>query len=91
MELPHEGKTSRGMNDPSTKGKRNLSVLIWMGLACQLAGVILAIASALGISNKDAFYGFLLLTFGMALGGWAGNLLEISERKQRVSKLESRD
>jgi hypothetical protein len=92
MESPHEENASRGvMKELSTKGKRNLGILIWMGLACQLAGVILAIAATTGMSNKDVLHGILFLTFGMALGGWAGNLREITDLKTRVADLEGRD
>ena len=33
------------MNDNQTNGKRNLTILSWMGLACQAFGVLFAATS----------------------------------------------
>lgn len=78
------------MTDKRTKGKRNLLLLIWMGLACQLAGVLLTSAAYADLVDKSPIGGVLLLVFGMALGGWAGNLQEITDLKHRVLELEGR-
>ena len=39
-------------------------------------------------SWKGIIRGMVSVVFGMALGGWVGNVSEISELKQRVSTLE---
>ena len=78
------------MTDKRTKGKRNLLILNWMGLACQLVGVLLTFAAHAGLVDISPVGSFLLLVFGMALSGWAGNLTEITNLKYRVSELEAR-
>lgn len=81
------------MDDKQTGGKRNLTLLIWMGLACQAFGVVFAVGSMISVSNADDTWrgiisGIVMVVFGMALSGWAGNLSEISELKKRVAALE---
>ena len=78
------------MADKRTKGKRNLLILIWMGLACQLAGVLLTFAAYADLVDISPIGGVLLLVFGMALAGWAGNLQEITDLKHQVLELEGR-
>ncbi len=78
------------MTDKRTKGKRDLLFLSWMGLACQLVGVLLAFAALADLVDISPIGGVLFLVFGMALGGWAGNLQEITNLKYRVSELEAR-
>jgi hypothetical protein len=75
------------MTDQRAKGNRNLTIMTWMGLAFQLAGLILMVAD-ISTSNPSAIRGGLLLVFGMALSGWAGNLQQITDLKYRVSELE---
>lgn len=79
------------MKDKHTSGGRNLMILCWMGLACQAVGVFLFIASVLNLKFGSPLGGPLFLTFGMALGGWAGNLREITGLKQRITDLEGRE
>ncbi|MDA1053274.1 MAG: hypothetical protein O3C40_22715 [Planctomycetota bacterium] len=74
----------------SVKGTRNLLILSWLGLGCQAAGVLLVIAGAANLQFGSPLGGPLFLIFGMALGGWASNLSEIIDLKQRVSVLEGR-
>lgn len=76
------------MTDKRAKGKRNLLFLFWMGSACQLAGVLLAFAASAGLVETSPIGGALFVVFGMALSGWAGNLLQITDLKKRVSELE---
>lgn len=75
----------------SETGQRNLLIMVWMGLGCQAAGVVLMLASVMKLSIGNPLGAVLFLIFGMALGGWAGNLREIGDLKQRVAELESRD
>lgn len=83
------------MNDKQTKGKRHLTILSWMGLACQAFGVLFAFGSMIGLvgNAEDAWKGIISgmvsVVFGMALSGWAGNLLQITDLRRRVSDLES--
>ncbi|MCH7726972.1 MAG: hypothetical protein IH991_10890 [Planctomycetes bacterium] len=80
------------MNDKHAKGKRNLIILSWMGLACQPVGLLFAIvftiAAFADLASVSPLGGVVFLVFGMALSGWAGNLLEITDLKKRVSELE---
>jgi hypothetical protein len=82
------------MNDKEVKGQRNLKFLSWMGLTCQACGVVFAFVnivthfSSADNSWRGIISGMVMVVFGMALSGWAGNLLEISALKKRVSKLE---
>lgn len=82
------------MNDRQTRGKRNLTILSWLGLACQAFGVLVAFGSMIGVvgSAEDTWRGIISgmvsVVFGMALSGWAGNLIQITELKNRVAELE---
>ena len=69
---------------------RNLLNLVWMGLGCQAAGVVLALAGAASLPFGKPLEGVLFLIFGMALGGWANNQREIVDLKQRLSAVELR-
>ena len=81
------------MNDKEVKGQRNLKFLSWMGLASQAFGFVFAFGSMIGVFNPEQTWrgiisGMVSVVFGMALSGWAGNLLEISALKKRVATLE---
>jgi hypothetical protein len=66
-----------------------LKFTAWLGLACQAIGVVSAIYnSAIGQSDAAAA-SLIMLVFGIAIGGWAGNLLEIRSLKARVAALEN--
>lgn len=78
------------MNYKQRTGDRNLKLLCWLGLTCQAIGVFLFLAFALKLQFGSAWGGPLFLTFGIAVGGWAGNLLEITGLKRRITELESR-
>jgi len=81
------------MNDKEVKGQRNLKFLSWMGLTCHAFGVVFAFGSMISVFNPDSAWrgiisGMVMVVFGMALSGWAGNLSEISALKKRVLTLE---
>ena len=76
------------MNAKHDKSQRNLAILIYMGWACQLAGVLLTFGSLVGFWGGAALGGALFLVFGMALAGWANNLSQIIDLKKRLSALE---
>ena len=76
------------MTDNRAKGKRNLLILNWLRLACQLVGVVTLFASLAGVLDVSSLGAMSFLVFGMALAGWAGNLQEIVDLKYRVAKLE---
>jgi hypothetical protein len=82
------------MNTVSESGKRNLRILVWMGLACQVFGVLIVIGDLANLMLGSASGGLVLLrgpvmlTFGIALGGWAGLLGEIVELNEHVAELE---
>jgi hypothetical protein len=84
------------MSSKQKAGKRNLLILAWMGLIFQFGGVAGALMSfaakaGLPIPVPDNPLPFIfLLPLGMALAGWAGNLREIVELKERISALEGR-
>lgn len=80
---------------------RNLTILSWMGLSwmglgCQAFGVFFAVGSMFSLVGdpedtwKGVITGMVSVIFGMALSGWAGNLLQITELKKRVAELEGR-
>jgi hypothetical protein len=77
------------MKEQHDKSQRNLAILSYMGLACQFVGVVGAIGSMAGFWAKGALpWGFMMVVFGMALGGWAGNLSQIIDLKRRLSAME---
>jgi hypothetical protein len=84
------------MSSKQKAGKRNLLILAWMGLACQVigvAGTLLSFAARAGLpipvpDNPLPFV--FLLPLGMALAGWVGNFREIVDIKERISALEGR-
>lgn len=83
------------MDDQHNRGQRNLKFLSWIGLACQACGVVLAFGSMMNVFNPDSTWrgiisGMVSVVFGMALSGWAGNLLQIADLKKRVAELERR-
>lgn len=68
------------------KSKWNLVILIWLGLACQAAGVIGFLSDL--VRSEASIGPALFMIFGLAVGGWAGNLKEITELKARLAQLE---
>jgi hypothetical protein len=78
------------MNEQHDKSQRNLAILSYMGLACQFVGFVGAFGSMAGFwgSKGTVTWGFMMLVFGMALGGWAGNLSQIIDLKKRLSAME---
>ncbi len=76
------------MNDKNASGKRNLTILSWMGLACQAIGWVSVFSNFVGLQWGTLLAGMMTVTFGMAMGGWAGNLREITELKERLARLE---
>jgi hypothetical protein len=70
---------------------RALKFLCWLGLICQAVGIVSAI-SLMAIGQFDGgAASIVVVVFGMAVGGWAGNLLEIRHLKGRVAALEGRE
>jgi hypothetical protein len=76
------------MNGNSASGKRNLTILSWMGLACQAIGWVSVFSNFVGLDWGTLQAGMIMAIFGMAMGGWAGNLREITELKERLARLE---
>lgn len=70
------------------KSTRNLVILSWFGVACQVAGVVGFLVSML-VKSEASIVPALLIILGIAVAGWAGNLKEITELKSRISQLES--
>ena len=84
------------MNSQHDKSQRNLAILSYMGLACELVGALGMFGSLAGWwaglwGPPASALGFLVFfVFGMALGGWASNLSLINDLKKRLSALEDR-
>jgi hypothetical protein len=84
------------VNQKQSAGKRNLTILIWFALACQLlgwAGLALHLIERASIpipAPGNPLGPVVAALFGLAIGGWAGNLREITELKERMTSLEGR-
>lgn len=78
------------MSEQHGRSQRNLAFLSYLGLACQFLGVLGAVGGMAGFWGKGALPGgFMMVVFGMALGGWAGNLSEILDLKRRLLAIEA--
>jgi hypothetical protein len=83
------------MNQKHKTSQRNLAILAWFGLACQVLGYVglpLYLIAQAGWpipAPGNPLGPTVAILFGISLGGWAGNLRQINELKQRLAALEA--